>query len=300
MEKTGNDQKKIGLALGSGSSRGWSHIGVIRELLAHGIEPDIVSGCSIGSIVAAAYTAGNLDNLESWVRSLGKRDVAGFFELKFSLNGLVDTEKLRKFLAEHVCAEAVQISHLDKVYGSVATNLNTGREVWFTEGGVLDSVIASIALPALFEPVYNSGNWLIDGGLVNPVPVSLCHAMGADSVIAVNLNGDLMGKHFPPEEEEEEGYFMNVLKAYSESFFPTVNKGPEPPGLFDCIASSVNIFQDRITRSRMAGDPPDILLNPRLAHIELLAFDRAGEAIEEGRACVQRMMPEIRHVLGLG
>ena len=298
MEKTGNKTKKIGLALGSGSSRGWSHIGIIRELQANGIEPDIVSGCSIGSIVAAAYTAGNLDNLESWVRSLGRLDVASFLELKFSLNGFVDTEKLRRFLAEHVCAEEVQISELEKSYASVATSLGTGREVWFTEGGVLDSVMASIALPALFEPVYNNGRWLIDGGLVNPVPVSLCNALGADNVIAVNLNGDLMGKHLSRQEEKEEGYLMNILKSYSESFFPSTDKDMEPPGLYDCLASSVNIFQDRITRSRMAGEPPDILLNPRLAQIELMAFDRASEAIDEGRACVQRMMPEIRHVLG--
>ena len=299
MATLNRNNKKIGLALGSGSSRGWSHIGVIRELEAHGIEPDVVCGCSIGSIVAAAYTAGNLDKLEAWVTSLSKRDVAGFFELKFSLNGFVDTEKLREFLALHVCGEEIQIGDLGKKYASVATNLKTGREVWFTEGAVLDSVMASVALPALFTPVFNEGKWLIDGGLVNPVPVSLCYALGAENVIAVNLNGDIMRRHFSSDEEEEPANgFMETLKSYSESIFPASDNQPEPPGLFDSLANSVNIFQDRITRSRMAGDPPDVLLNPRLVDIDLLEFHRAHEAIAEGRDCVKRMLPEIRRVLG--
>jgi len=300
MGQMKQQSRKLGLALGSGSSRGWSHIGVIRELESVGIAPDVVCGCSIGSIVASSYAAGRLDKLEAWARSLGKRDIASFLELKRSFNGFVDVAKLRGFLAEVICKDGTAIEELGKTYASVATDLTNGREVWFTDGDVLDSVLASIALPALFSPVPYKGRWLVDGGLVNPVPISLCHAKGAERVIAVNLNGGIVGKHFvEPPEGTPSGGFVNALRTYSESLFPQQDKRERPPSLMDVAAGSLNIIQDRITRSRMAGDPPDILLNPRLAHIDLMAFDRADEAIEEGRACVRRMMPEIRRVLEL-
>ena len=294
----------IGLALGGGSARGWAHIGIIRALTEAGIEPSIVTGCSIGSIVGASYVAGNLQRLEDWVGSLSRLDVARFYELRLSLNGFVDVDKLKQFMVQNVCAENRLIADLEKVYASVSTDLDTGKEVWFSEGPVLDSVLASIALPGLFAPVHNRGRWLVDGGLVNPVPVSLCHALGADIVIGVNLNGDVVGKHRKPlpgyRKAEENGTLdklLDSIKSYSGNWFSSEKSVLDPPGLFDSIAGSINIVQDRITRSRMAGDPPDILLNPQLAHIGLLEFHRASEAMAEGRDCVYRMMPEIEHVL---
>ncbi|MBA1445681.1 MAG: patatin-like phospholipase family protein [Gammaproteobacteria bacterium] len=188
-------KENIGLALGSGSSRGWAHIGIIKELAKTGIEPDIICGCSIGSIVGASHAAGNLEALETWVRSLSKRTVTRFFELNLSLNGFVNAERFHAFLDACVCDEAIQIGQLPKTFAAVSTDLKTGREVWFTEGLTLDAVRASISLPGLFPPVRHQGSWLVDGGLVNPVPVSICRALGADIVIAVNLNGDILGKH---------------------------------------------------------------------------------------------------------
>jgi NTE family protein len=294
----------LGLALGGGSARGWAHIGIIRALMEVGIEPSIVTGCSIGSIVGASYVAGNLQRLEDWVRSLSRLDVAGFYDLRLSLNGFVDADKLKEFLVHNVCAEDQLIDDLEKVYASVSTDLDTGKEVWFSKGPVLDSVLASIALPGLFAPVHNQGRWLVDGGLVNPVPVSLCHALGADIVIGVNLNGDVVGKHRKPlpEGKTAEGNgtldrLLGSIKSYSNNWFSSEQSALDPPSLFDSIAGSINITQDRITRSRMAGDPPDVLLNPQLAHIGLLEFNRASEAIAEGRDCVNRMMSEIEHVL---
>ena len=294
----------IGLALGGGSARGWAHIGIIRALMEVGVDPAIVTGCSIGSIVGASYVAGNLQRLEDWVRSLSRFDVARFYDLKLSLNGFVDADKLKEFLVHNVCAEDQLIDDLEKVYASVSTDLDTGKEVWFSKGPVLDSVLASIALPGLFAPVHNQGRWLVDGGLVNPVPVSLCHAFGADIVIGVNLNGDVVGKHRKPAPEEDEAEdsgtmdrLLDSIKSYSNDWFSSEKSVLDPPSLFDSIAGSINITQDRITRSRMAGDPPDVLLNPQLAHIGLLEFNRASEAIAEGRDCVARMMPEIEHVL---
>jgi len=296
---------KIGLALGSGSSRGWSHIGVINALRAQGIEPDIVCGTSIGSLVGASYVSNNLQKLEDWVCSLSKLETARFFEINSSLNGFVNTERLHGFLQKYVADDVALISSLNKKYASVATDLETGREVWLTEGTLLEAVWASIALPGLFPAINNNNKWLVDGGLVNPVPISVCRALGADVVIAVNLNGDIVGKHFnkPPQRIKRDtgvvGRITDFVSDYTAAVFSKVRPANEAPGLFEAIAGSVNITQDRITRSRMAGDPPDILLSPKLAHIGLLEFYRANEAIAEGQKCVERMMPEINHVLNM-
>ncbi|MBP9943927.1 MAG: patatin-like phospholipase family protein [Desulfomicrobium sp.] len=293
---------KIGLALGSGSSRGWAHIGVIRALAEQGVVPDIICGTSIGALVGAAHVAGNLEKLESWICSLSKFETASFFELNTSFSGFVNTSRLHSFLNEYVANERALIEDFPLQFGSVATDLESGREVWFTKGSMLEAVWASISLPGLFPAIRHENRWLVDGGLVNPVPVSVCRALGADVVIAVNLNGDIVGKHFVKarKEKKKNGVaeaFSNLVKEYAGSLFSFSGDEDEPPGLFDAIAGSVNIAQERITRSRLAGDPPEFLLSPKLSHIGLLEFFRAGEAIEEGKKCVQRMLPEIEHRL---
>jgi NTE family protein len=295
----------IGLALGSGSSRGWSHIGIINALIEQGIVPDIVCGTSVGSLVAASYLSNNLEKLEEWVRSLTKLETARFFEINTSLNGFVNTGRLHHFLNQYVASDESVIEGFAKQYATVATDLETGREVWLTKGSVLEAVWSSISLPGLFPAIKNNNKWLVDGGLVNPVPISVCRALGADIVIAVNLNGDIVGKHFQKpkniikQDTGVVGQITDLVTEYAASVFSTTKVEDQPPSLFEAIASSVNITQDRITRSRMAGDPPDILLSPKLSHIGLLEFYRANEAINEGKECVQRMLPEIQHVLSM-
>lgn len=296
---------KIGLALGSGASRGWSHIGVIKALLREGIEPDIVCGTSVGAIIGGSYVAGNLEKLEHWVLGSTRTDVLRFFDISLSQSGFVDTERLSWFLHSYVAADDQRIEDMPKKYAAVSTNLDTGREVWFTEGGLADAVRASMALPGLFPAVRNDQRWLVDGGLVNPVPVTVCRALGADIVIAVNLNSGIIGKrnYETPEvtAEDKRGVlssFKQQAKEYSNSIFPNRDEKDEAPGLFHAIANSVNIFQDRITRSRLAGDPADVLLSPHLAHIGMLEFHRAAEAIEEGEGCVQTATAEIHRVTG--
>jgi NTE family protein len=296
---------KIGLALGSGASRGWSHIGVIKALLREGIEPDIVCGTSVGAIIGGSYVAGNLEKLEHWVLGSTRTDVLRFFDISLSQSGFVDTERLSWFLHSYVAAEDQRIEDMPKKYAAVSTNLDTGREVWFMEGGLADAVRASMALPGLFPAVRSDQRWLVDGGLVNPVPVTVCRALGADIVIAVNLNSGIIGKRNSgtPEVtvEDKRGVLSNLkqqAKEYSNSIFPNRDEKDEAPGLFYAIANSVNIFQDRITRSRLAGDPADVLLSPHLAHIGMLEFHRATEAIKEGESCVQTAMAEIRRVTG--
>lgn len=295
---------KLGLALGSGASRGWSHIGVIRALLNSGIEPDVICGTSVGAIVGASYVAGNLDKLEDWVLGSSRSDVYRFFNIRFSQAGFVDIERLNEFLHDYVAAENLTIAELQKPFIAVSTDLESGREVWSRSGNVAQAVRASMSLPGIFPPVRDDDRWLVDGGLVNPVPVTACHALGADVVIAVNLNSDIVGKRSQPAkletDEGEEGLLDNLreqAKKVSSSLFTSAEDEDAPPGLLNVISSSINIFQDRITRSRLAGDPADILISPRLSDLGLLEFGKAEEAIRTGKRCVEQSLDEIRRAL---
>jgi NTE family protein len=296
---------KIGLALGSGSSRGWAHIGIIRELAKIGIRPDIVCGTSVGAMVGAACVAGNLDKLEDWARSVTRLDVARFLDINTSFTGFVNTERFHSYLNEVIAADDDNIEDLPKTYAAVATDLESGKEVWLQNGSIVQAVWSSMALPGLFPAIRHNNSWLVDGGLVNPVPVSTCRALGADIVLAVNLNGGIVGKHFKKAIKQKNSFetvgdkISELVKEYTDLALFEPNNIEQPPSLLDAIAASVNITQDRITRSRLAGEPPDIILTPKLSNIGLLELYRAQEAIEEGRMCVERVLPEIKHVLGV-
>lgn len=302
------DTLKIGLALGSGSARGWAHIGVINALEKAGIKADIVVGTSIGSLVGAAYLSHKLPDLQQRLLQLTKLETARFFKIGFPFNGVVNKDKLHDFLACYVADDSITIESLAARYASVATDLHSGQEVWNTEGKLLEAVWSSISLPGLFPAIKHHNRWLIDGGLVNPVPVSVCRALGADIVIAVNLNGDILGKHLHqnpsvPKNDQSASLLGNRLSEfitnYAGNFFGDERPAKEyVPDMFAAIAASVNITQDRITRSRMAGDPPDVLLQPRISHIGLLEFYRAAEAIQSGETCVEKNLAEIQFCLG--
>ncbi|HQC73534.1 MAG TPA: patatin-like phospholipase RssA [Candidatus Competibacteraceae bacterium] len=294
-------QPRLGVALGSGSARGWAHIGVLKALAQAGIVPDIVAGTSIGALVGAAYASDRLERLEEWVTQIDWWEIIRYMDLRM---GGVEGERLMRAFSERV--EDVPIETLSRPFGAVATDLYTGREVWFQEGSLLEAVRASIALPGLFSPVQYRERWLVDGGLVDPLPVSLCRALGADQVIAVNLNGDIVGRHFsgrvsrrtlpnPLLARLSAGWQAMLGNGGSAAEKPPV--ADEPPGLFDVMAGAINIMQDRITRTRMAGDPPDVVLAPRLAHLGLMDFDHADEAIAAGMECVRLHLPLLRDVL---
>ena len=313
MNNSGNNIK-IGIALGSGSARGWAHIGVIQGLAEMGIEPDIVAGSSIGAFVGAAYASNQMDKLENWVCTLTWKEILNYIDLTVLGGGFIQGEKLFEFARKIVKYDTIE--SLPRRFGAVATELETGREMWFQDGSLLDAVRASIALPGVFTPSKLNDRWLVDGGLSNPVPVSLCRAMGANVVIAVNLNGDVVGKHIRKHARQAESTEKDVsttegslLERVSAQLKYSLHERKDDllsqlfgdsldsPGLFDVIASSINIMQDRITRSRMAGDPPEIILAPQLSHIGLMEFDQATIAIEEGRTCVQRMRPALEQLL---
>ena len=274
-----------GLALGSGASRGWSHIGVIKALVEAGIKPDIVCGTSVGAMIGGAYLAGNLDKLEQWVLDSSRSDVLRFFDIKFSHVGFVNVERMNGFLHSYVAAEDVRIEDLPKQFAAVCTDLDTGREIWLKEGSLAVAIRASMAMPGLFPAVRDKERWLVDGGLVNPVPVTACRALGAEVVIGVNLNSDIVSQR-------------NKRSATS-SLFSRGEKKHAVPGMFSAVSSSISIFQDRITRSRLAGDPADVLISPKLGDMGILEFGRAAEAMEEGEERVQYALPEIQRVLGV-
>ncbi|MBI1206527.1 MAG: lysophospholipase [Azospirillum sp.] len=299
---------RIGLALGGGVARGWAHIGVLRGLRRYGIVPDIIAGSSVGALVGGFYLAGHLQTLEDWARQLNKLKIVGYLDLRLASGGLIAGTKLINEMRRHL--GDLRIEDLAIPFVAIATDLATGHEVWLREGSVVDSLRASFSLPGVFPPMMVDGRYLIDGALVDPVPVSACRSMGAEMVIAVNLAGDLIGKsrRIATEVPVAGGFdLMRLLEEQAAAAMPLsplnaltrrlFNRDPGIPSLFGVMVSSLGIIIDRVTRMRLAGDPPDVHIAPRLGHIGLLEFDRAEEMIVEGEAAVERAVPELMDAL---
>ncbi len=338
---------RVGLALGSGAARGWAHIGVIRALEAAGITPEVVCGSSVGAVVGAAYASGRLDDFEAWVRGLDRTGLVRNLDLSFR-GGLFKGTQFFSFMSPSIPDR--DISTLALPFAAVATDLESGREIWLREGSLHAALRASVALPGLITPARRDGRWLVDGGLVNPVPVSLCRALGADTVIAVDLNSTLLRRQFTPpriaetaedhEKRLEQGLSADVEETVEEVASAQGGAAPSAqrragtagtdagtktgstgeaghlrasieqwarelrdrvagegggsedilPSLYEVVANSLNIMQVHIARSRMAGDPPDLLITPRLETFALLDLDRGGEAIDEGRRAANQML----------
>lgn len=353
--------RRVGLVLGGGAARGWAHIGAIRALEEAGIKPDVVCGTSIGALVGAVYANGDLDWLEDWVGKLTWQTVVRLLDLRFFSGGLLGGRKVIDVFAKQFNGRV--IDELAMPFTAVATELDTGRELWLREGSVVDAVRASIAIPGLFTPIWHDGVWLVDGGLSNPVPVSAARAMRADTVIAIDLNHDILngrdlggaldtvpretpveaagaaasadmangaepelpldGQLDAPGDSQTDAQADSgpaepalLLRRNGKPFprwlqpsgpgtlgGPDVRVAPAPsarvPSMLSSIAQSIDIMQVRITRSRLAGEPADVLIQPRLGGMGIFDFHRAAPAIEEGRAAVQYMLPAIKAQLGL-
>lgn len=296
---------RIGLALGGGAARGWAHIGVLKALERAGIKPDVIAGTSIGAVVGGCHAAGHLDHLERWALELTPKRIFGYLDFNFAGTGLITGQRLCDRLEQHLGDR--NIEDLPTRFTAVATEIGTGHEHWLSRGRLVEAVRASYALPGVFKPVKVNGRWLFDGALVNPIPVSVCRALGARYVIAVNLNFDILGRGsvisspeamFPDAggqlelaaEAEREGKKGGVRGLLQRQI---LGKGDGAPGISTVMVDALNIVQDRIARSRLAGDPPDAMISPRLQDIGLFDFHRAEAAIEAGIHAVERQLDNI-------
>ena len=294
---------KIGLALGAGAARGWTHIGIIEALERLGVKIDVVAGCSIGAYVGAAYASGKLEPLKEWACSLTEWQILSLMGVGIRKGGIASGQKVFTKLAEEFCVPSFE--EMNKPFAVVATDLYSGREVMFNQGPVDNCIQASCAIPALFSPVEYNGRWLVDGAVVNPVPVNLCRQLGADFVIAVNLNADFKPQRLerPAAEHEKiqkktDDFFSKGSNIVRQWFSPESRSDkPEPPGILSVMSSSLEILQARVTRSRLAGDPPDVLIEPHLSDVGLMEFHRAGELCLEGEKTVNRLAEEIKYQL---
>jgi NTE family protein len=300
----------IGLALGGGAARGFAHIGIMRTLLANGIVPDVVVGTSIGAAVGGAYAADRLDALEDWARSLqGVRNILGYLDIRLDGSGLIGGQKLASRLDEAIGPTLIE--DLPLKYASVATEVRTGHEIWLTRGRLVEAMRASYALPGIFAPVMIGDRWLVDGALVNPVPVSAARALGAEIVIAVNLSTDIFthsttihahGAMPAPvaapvtEETPAKRRFPRIFspeRTVKREFFGTASR----PGISSVMVDAFNIMQDRITRARLAGDPPDLLITPRVGQFGWFDFHRAEDLIAHGARAAERALEQVRETI---
>ncbi|MSP47942.1 MAG: lysophospholipase [Alphaproteobacteria bacterium] len=306
---TGTPQRrpKIGIALGSGIARGWAHLGVLRALARHGIQPDLIAGTSIGALVGAAHLSNRSPQLEVWARALTKLKVISFLDFKLGGGGVIGGSRLAQEMERNF--GDLSIENLSAPFTAVAADLATGHEVWLNTGRLVDALRASFSLPGVFPPVRIGERWLVDGALVNPVPVSVCRAMGAEIIIAVNLHADIIGRARVPGKTYQAVAGFDLLAELEtmdpedkswrlDSFLNKMfGRQPDAPSMFGVMVSALNIVQDRLSRSRLAGEPPDVAINPRVGHIGLLEFHRAAEVIDEGEAAVERALPDIKAAL---
>ena len=299
----------VGLVLGGGAARGFAHIGILRALLARGIAPDVVVGTSIGAAVGGAYVTGHLDAFEEWARGLQPRSVLSYLDIQLNGSGLIGGGKLAAELEQTIGRRLIE--ELPVKFAAIATEVATGHEIWLTHGRLIEALRASYALPGIFSPVMIGDRWLVDGALVNPVPVSAARALGAEIVIAVNLNADNFGHGgtiaafgTPPDTPDEQaappppprsgivGKFFSAERTMKREFFGR-------PGISTVMVEAFNIMQDRITRARLAGDPPDVLISPRVAKIGWFDFHRAEETIAHGQRSAERALESIEEAISI-
>ena len=305
-DETVAQRPTIALALGGGAARGFAHIGVIRTLVSRGYTPDIIAGTSIGAVVGGCYAAGKLDELEKWARSLTKRRLFSYLDVSLGGLGLISGTRLFETLNKPLAD--LRIETLPLRFAAIATEIGTGHEIWLTRGRLAEALRASYALPGIFPAVQVGDRWLMDGALVNPVPVSAARALGARIVIAVNVNTDLFGRGTtiqdqgagesePPIEEEVASRGMlgmfGAEKSARRRFFGTAAR----PGLSNVMVEAFNVMQDRITRARLAGDPPDVMISPRIGRIGLFDFHRAEEAIAIGAEAAEKALESFDEIV---
>jgi NTE family protein len=295
----------IGLALGGGVARGWAHIGAVQRLDELGIRPDVVAGTSVGALVGGFWLAGHLPALETWARALTKTRMLTYVDFMLTGSGLMGGKRLQKTMLQYLGDTTIE--DLPSRFVAVTSELATGHETWLRSGNLAETLEAAYALPGVFPPRAIDGRWLIDGALINPLPISVCRAFGARLVIAVGLHADAFGRASVQRREKFENPELHDGEAIAKAAKANIAEktvlrrlfrasGPTP-GLGTVMLASFNIIMDRITRSRLAGDPADVLILPQVGHIQLLDFDKADELIALGRDAVDEAMPSIENAI---
>jgi len=271
MAAQSRSRKKLGLALGGGSALGLAHIGVLRVLEEHGVVPDVVAGTSIGAVVGAAYVFGKLDEVETAARRVNWLEVIRLTDIRFGKSGLLGGDaiarEIRKYLGE------ARFEDADRPFAVVAADLAHDKEVVIRSGPVADAVRASISLPGIFAPVARDGQLLIDGGMKNPVPVSICRDLGAELVVAVDVTADYPGRAAAAGIVAGEGFLG---------------------GIFEVVTTAMAMAMRQLANARAATDPPDVLIAPKVGHIRPYAFQNAPELIDAGRRAALDAVADIK------
>jgi len=303
--------KKIGLALGSGSARGWAHIGAIEAIEEAGIPIHCIAGTSIGAFVGAVYATGHLASLKEFALQMDWKKVISYFDVVFPKSGFMDGKKVHDLFSIHTDAKTFDDFKIP--VKMIATDLKTGKKVIIDSGNIIEGIRASVSVPGVFTPVRRSDKWLVDGGLVDPVPVSVVRNMDADFVIAVDLNSDLINHDYKPKKQtsiekipkKERNELMlrisaqyntaeNAVKTKINRWFSSSIKSPN---IIDVMGTSLGIMQEQLSRINLAMDQPDILIQPRLGDLKMFDFDQAERSIQEGYTQAKYQIDDIKSLL---
>lgn len=319
-----SSRKTVGLVLGCGASRGWAHIGAIEALEEAGIPVDFIAGCSVGAYVGALYASGSLAKLKEFLLRMDGKKMFSYFDVVFPRSGLLDgTKRVHELFSMHT--EAQNFEDLDIPLVMVATDLHRGKKVVLKSGSLIEGLRATMSYPGLFAPVHRKGRWLVDGGVVDPVPVGLARAMGAEVVIAVDLNSRLVSRSKPaasvmsnsngqnrPFElpatisggrhelmKRMTDYYENVENTLRHRTSQFLHRDLATPDIIETVMTSVSIMQERITRINLAVDQPDILIQPRLGELKMMNFDQVEHTIKEGYLGLREKLEDIQILLDL-
>lgn len=314
--------RRIGLALGGGGARGWAHIGVLDALEEAGVRVDCVVGCSMGALVGATCAAGRVPVLKDVALKLDwKQALFYFLEVTFPRSGLVDGGKIEAFVRKHVAVSDLESLPIPCV--TVATDVLTGQEVVIRKGDVIKAVRASISIPGIFTPVARDGAVLVDGGLVNPVPINVAREMGADFVIAVDLNHGTPVKrpatpppslvarfesrlqNLSPEQQQVGNLILRGIdqrfRRFDRSVLAPARRwllGADLPNIFDVLGNTIHIIEAQITECRLKTERPDLLIRPAVADVSFMEFHRAKEAMQAGYLAAREELDKLsRHAL---
>lgn len=304
-------KKKVGLALGSGSARGWAHIGAIEAIEEAGIPIHCIAGTSIGAFVGAVYATGDLSSLKEFALQMDWKKVISYFDVVFPKSGFMDGKKVHELFSIHTDAKTFDDFKIP--VNMIATDLNTGKKVVIDSGNIIEGIRASVSVPGVFTPVKRGDKWLVDGGLVDPIPVSAVRNMGADFVIAVDLNSDHVSREHKTKKQstkvkmpskKKNELMLRIAAQYNSAgdavksrinrWFSTSNKSPN---IIDVMGTSLGIMQEQISRINLAMDPPDILIQPRLGDLKMFDFDQAERSILEGYTQAKLQIDIIKRML---